>query len=73
MCNFSGIGETSSPLATFKKGLKLQTELTKARPITHKSIVSFRQLRQDVYDELAQVEQMSGVKVHGLLYININI
>ena len=41
----------------------LKDMLLKARPIGHDSIVSFTKLRHEVYIELAQIEQVSGVKV----------
>ena len=47
----------------------LKDILLKARPIGHDSIVSFSKLRHEVYIELAQIEQVSGVKVCLWLFI----
>ena len=51
------------PLIALNQGLKLKNILKDAQPVQHKSITSFRHLRQDVLNELVQAEQVSGVKV----------
>ena len=53
-----------SALAALQKGLKLQDILKHAKSIQHKSIISFRNLRQDVYSELIDAEKIAGVKVN---------
>ncbi|XP_023676102.2 twinkle mtDNA helicase [Paramormyrops kingsleyae] len=50
------------PADALTTGRNLGHILLSAIPALHKSIVSFRQLRDDVYGELANVEQVSGVK-----------
>ncbi|XP_029466115.1 twinkle protein, mitochondrial isoform X2 [Rhinatrema bivittatum] len=50
------------PLDAFSQGFNLSKILKSAIPAAHKSIVSFRQLREDVFGELANVEQVAGVK-----------
>ncbi|XP_071092868.1 twinkle mtDNA helicase-like [Haliotis cracherodii] len=54
--------EDPSPFRALNQGLRLKAILSKAKPLSHKSIVSFPQLRQEVFSELAHVEQVSGVK-----------
>ncbi|XP_067225300.1 twinkle protein, mitochondrial [Chanodichthys erythropterus] len=39
-------------------------------PAAHKSIVSFKQLREDVYGELANVEQVAGIQWSRFLELN---
>ena len=53
-----------SPLVALNHGLKLKSILRDAQPVQHKSITSFRHLRDDVFNELVQAEQVSGVKVY---------
>ncbi|XP_051837195.1 twinkle mtDNA helicase [Antechinus flavipes] len=50
------------PLEALTKGLNLQKILRSALPAGHKSIVSFRQLREEVLGELSNVEQVAGVR-----------
>ncbi|XP_054840186.1 twinkle mtDNA helicase [Eublepharis macularius] len=50
------------PLEAFSRGLSLTKILRAALPAGHKSIISFRQLREEVFGELANVEQVAGVK-----------
>ncbi|XP_030060638.1 twinkle mtDNA helicase [Microcaecilia unicolor] len=50
------------PLDAFAGGFNLGKILKTAIPAAHKSIVSFRQLREEVFGELANVEQVAGVK-----------
>ncbi|KAK6487255.1 twinkle protein [Huso huso] len=44
------------------KGMNLNKILKASIPAAHKSIISFRQLREDVFGELVNKEQVAGVK-----------
>ncbi|CAN9508644.1 unnamed protein product [Ophioblennius macclurei] len=50
------------PLEALARGQNLSRVLKASIPAAHKSIVSFKQLREDVYGELANTEQVAGVK-----------
>ncbi|XP_021564298.1 twinkle protein, mitochondrial, partial [Carlito syrichta] len=50
------------PLDALNKGLSLSRILRTALPAWHKSIVSFRQLREEVLGELANIEQVAGFR-----------
>ncbi|XP_036754625.2 twinkle mtDNA helicase isoform X2 [Manis pentadactyla] len=50
------------PLEALNQGLNLSRILRTALPAWHKSIVSFRQLREEVLGELSNVEQAAGVR-----------
>ncbi|XP_029886171.1 twinkle protein, mitochondrial isoform X2 [Aquila chrysaetos chrysaetos] len=50
------------PLEALNQGLNLTKILRTALPASHKSIVSFRQLREEVFGELVNTEQVAGVK-----------
>ena len=50
------------PSEALERGWSLSRILKASIPAAHKSIVSFRQLREDVYGELANKEQVAGVK-----------
>ncbi|XP_005885396.1 PREDICTED: twinkle protein, mitochondrial isoform X2 [Myotis brandtii] len=50
------------PLEALNRGLNLPRILRSALPAWHKSIVSFRQLREEVLGELSNVEQVAGVR-----------
>ncbi|XP_075389851.1 twinkle mtDNA helicase [Tenrec ecaudatus] len=50
------------PLEALNRGLNLSRVLRTALPAWHKSIVSFRQLREEVLGELSNVEQVAGVR-----------
>ncbi|XP_010713048.1 twinkle protein, mitochondrial, partial [Meleagris gallopavo] len=50
------------PLEALNRGLNLTKILRAALPAGHKAIVSFRQLRDEVFGELANSEQVAGVK-----------
>ncbi|XP_066478316.1 twinkle mtDNA helicase [Tiliqua scincoides] len=50
------------PLEAFARGMNLTKILRSALPAGHKSIISFRQLREEVFGELVNVEQVAGVK-----------
>ena len=54
-----------SPLEALKSKASLESVLQKTRPIGHGSIVTFNNMRHEVFMELAQIEQVAGVKVHG--------
>ncbi|XP_075685556.1 twinkle mtDNA helicase isoform X1 [Rhinoderma darwinii] len=51
-----------SPLKAFNLGLNLNKLVKAALPASHKSIISFRQLRSDVFSQLENIEQVAGVK-----------
>ncbi|XP_010863766.2 twinkle protein, mitochondrial [Esox lucius] len=50
------------PLEALGQGRNLARIVRASIPAAHKSIVSFRQLRDDVYGELVNTEQVAGVK-----------
>ncbi|KAJ7325138.1 hypothetical protein JRQ81_018158 [Phrynocephalus forsythii] len=50
------------PLEAFTHGKNLSKILCSALPAAHKSIISFHQLREEVFGELANVDQVAGVK-----------
>ncbi|XP_072335667.1 twinkle mtDNA helicase isoform X1 [Scyliorhinus torazame] len=50
------------PQEALALGLNLGKIVKSAVPASHKSIISFRQLRDDVFGELANVDQVSGIK-----------
>lgn len=50
------------PLEALNQGLSLPRILRTALPAWHKSIVSFRQLREEVLGELSNVDQAAGVR-----------
>ncbi|KAM5320259.1 twinkle mtDNA helicase isoform 1-T1 [Glossophaga mutica] len=50
------------PLEALNRGLNLSRILRSTLPAWHKSIVSFRQLREEVLGELSNVEQVAGVR-----------
>ncbi|KFQ54710.1 hypothetical protein N333_06346, partial [Nestor notabilis] len=50
------------PLEALNQGLNLTKILRAALPASHKSIVSFRQLREEVFGELVNSEQVAGIK-----------
>ncbi|XP_033646064.1 twinkle protein, mitochondrial-like [Asterias rubens] len=49
-------------LVALQQGLSLGSILKQASPISHKAIVSFRSLREEVLGELSHAEQVAGVK-----------
>ncbi|KAM4050212.1 twinkle mtDNA helicase [Anomaloglossus baeobatrachus] len=51
-----------SPLKALNLGLNLNKLLKASLPASHKSIISFRQLRSDVFSQLENIEQVAGVK-----------
>ncbi|MBN3295933.1 PEO1 protein, partial [Amia calva] len=62
-CSLVRPGDTQPcPSDALAAGKSLGRILKTAIPAAHKSIVSFRQLREDVYGELANKEQVAGVK-----------
>ncbi|XP_037134294.1 twinkle protein, mitochondrial [Syngnathus acus] len=50
------------PVEALAQGKNLNRVVATAIPAAHKSIVSFKQLREDVYGELMNTEQVAGVK-----------
>ena len=42
-----------------------------AKPLLHRSIVTFTNLRQDLFQEISEAEQMAGVKVRNLLFLHV--
>ncbi|MEQ2283651.1 hypothetical protein AMECASPLE_013725 [Ameca splendens] len=50
------------PLEALSQGKNLSRILKASIPAAHKSIVSFKQLREDVYGELMNTDQVAGVK-----------
>lgn len=54
--------EAPSPINALHQKQSLKKILSTALPVVHNSIVSFQKLRDDIYSELAQLEQVAGVK-----------
>ncbi|XP_051523001.1 twinkle mtDNA helicase-like isoform X1 [Myxocyprinus asiaticus] len=50
------------PSEALSQGRNLARIIKASIPAAHKSIVSFKQLREDVYGELANVEQVAGIQ-----------
>ncbi|XP_037547147.1 twinkle protein, mitochondrial [Nematolebias whitei] len=50
------------PLEALSQGKNLTRIVRSSIPAAHKSIVSFKQLREDVYGELVNTDQVAGVK-----------
>ncbi|XP_068161901.1 twinkle mtDNA helicase [Antennarius striatus] len=50
------------PVEALAQGKNFDNIIKSSIPAGHKSIVSFRQLREDVYGELANTDQVAGVK-----------
>ncbi|KAM6265469.1 twinkle mtDNA helicase isoform 2-T2 [Porphyrio hochstetteri] len=50
------------PLEALNQGLNLTKILRTALPASHKSIICFRQLREEVFGELVNTEQVAGIK-----------
>ncbi|KAM4636619.1 twinkle mtDNA helicase [Discoglossus pictus] len=51
-----------NPLQALNQGLNLNKMLKASLPASHKSIISFRQLREEVFGQLENIEQVAGVK-----------
>ncbi|KAG8596599.1 hypothetical protein GDO81_001982 [Engystomops pustulosus] len=51
-----------SPLKALNLGLNLNKLIKASLPASHKSIISFRQLRSDVFSQLENIDQVAGVK-----------
>ncbi|XP_075072355.1 twinkle mtDNA helicase [Mixophyes fleayi] len=51
-----------NPLQALNLGLNLNKILKASLPASHKSIISFRQLRDEVFGQLENLEQVAGVK-----------
>lgn len=56
---------TKSPdaITAYNKNMNINEILNGARRMEHKSIVSFHNLRRDVFTELTMSEEMQGIKV----------
>ena len=50
-------------LIALRQGLSLQHVLRDAKSVKHESIVTFRSLRYDVYSQLANFRETSGIRV----------
>jgi len=50
-------------LSALRHGLNLPRVLKDAKSVKHESIVTFHNLRYDVYSQLANFDQNSGIKV----------
>lgn len=51
-----------TPYLALQEGMDLKTILTKSQPILHKSITTFKSLRQDVLSDLQNIDKVQGVK-----------
>ncbi|XP_060951176.1 twinkle protein, mitochondrial [Limanda limanda] len=58
------------PVEALAQGKNLNHIVKASIPAAHKSIVSFKQLREDVYGELLNTEQVAGVKWTRFLELN---
>ncbi|XP_019965295.2 twinkle mtDNA helicase [Paralichthys olivaceus] len=58
------------PVEALAQGKNLNQIVKASIPAAHKSIVSFKQLREDVYGELLNTEQVAGVKWTRFLELN---
>lgn len=58
------------PSEALAQGRNLVRIVKASIPAAHKSIVSFKQLREDVYGELANVEQVAGIQWSRFLELN---
>lgn len=54
--------EAPSPTEALQQKQSLKKILATALPVVHDSIVSFQKLRDDIFSELAQLEQVAGIK-----------
>ena len=52
-----------SPMTALERGLDLTSILRQSKPVVHKSITSFRRLRQEVFSELLHSDQVAGIQV----------
>ena len=59
-----------SPLDALNKGLDLGEIVKAAQPFKHSKILHFTQLREEVYGELANVDQVAGVKWRRFLHLS---
>ncbi|XP_069016264.1 twinkle mtDNA helicase [Embiotoca jacksoni] len=58
------------PVEALAQGKNLSRIIKASIPAAHKSIVSFKQLREDVYGELLNTDQVAGVKWTRFLELN---
>jgi len=56
-------------LMALRQGLSLQRVLKDAKSMKHESIVTFHNLRYDVYSQLANFDQTSGIQVDRLIVL----
>ncbi|CAI8047719.1 Twinkle protein, mitochondrial [Geodia barretti] len=62
-CHLVCLDSSSSPLAALNRGhTHLMSALKNAKPFVNKQIVTFQQLREEVYSELCNANQVAGVK-----------
>ncbi|CAB4028443.1 Hypothetical predicted protein, partial [Paramuricea clavata] len=52
----------ASALDALRRGCDLKLMLSEAQAASHKQIVTFQQLRDEVYNELCNVDQVAGIK-----------
>lgn len=53
---------TPTPYKTYQQSLDIKSILQQAQPILHKSITTFKSLRQDVLSDLQNIDKVQGVK-----------
>ena len=53
----------SGALLTHQSNVSLLNILQKAQQVSHKSIVTFGSFRQEVFNELSNVEESAGIRV----------
>eukprot|EP00731_Ephydatia_muelleri_P036140 Em0205g3a len=70
VCSQDGLPKVHTPLDALKKGVDLRLVIDSAKPIKHKKIVTFNQLRDEVYGELSNSNQVAGVKWHRFPKLN---
>ncbi|KAG8435357.1 hypothetical protein GDO86_013352 [Hymenochirus boettgeri] len=51
-----------TPLQAFNEGMNLNKILKASLPASHKSIISFRQIREEVFGQLENADQIAGLK-----------
>ena len=60
-------------LTALSQGLSLQRVLKDAKSMKHESIVTFHNLRYDVYSQLANFDQTSGIQVDRLIALYLRM
>ncbi|XP_033095571.1 twinkle protein, mitochondrial-like isoform X2 [Anneissia japonica] len=56
------LDELPAPLQALNMNIDLRSILKKAQPVAHRSIVSFQNIREEVFRELTDTDQVAGVK-----------